>query len=134
MRLNGTTGENQLQRHTSDPFESLEDSLNRIEHALNLVIYIVGGGYFTPSKAEEEYLQDGIGDMLDPRKEVLDLSDCEPRCEELYLRTLAQLDRLKELTPQSEAETPIEQGLFRSGIVSQNSISSISHFELAATA
>ena len=107
LGLNGTTGK-RVQLRYEEPFETSRDTLNRIEHALDLAFHVVEDGYFIPNKSEEEDLQDEIYIQIDPRKEVLDLSDCEPRCEELYLCALAQLDRLKELALSSDPERAVK--------------------------
>ena len=106
LRLNGTTGAKQQLRYSYDPIESLEDSLIRIEHTLELANKLVESGYFTPNISEEKELQSKIYKVFGSIDHGLGDSDCEPRCEALFQRTLAQLARLKELALIQERENP----------------------------
>ena len=85
-------------------WETSNDTLNRIEHSLELAKNIVESGYFAPTLSDEEAIQDKIYIMVGSTNLDIEDSDNESRCEALFQRTLAQIARLKELALVQERE------------------------------
>ena len=105
MSMNGSTDDAHTSSYFDEYHESCANSLNRIDHMLNLVDRILKLCLFTPSEEEKQKLFEEIdGSTLD-HQTILAESDVEPHCSDLYRRLASQLKKIKQIAiPQDKPD------------------------------